>query len=244
MALNKISPMMQQYIDTKKNFNDCILLFRLGDFYEMFFDDAIIVSKELNLVLTSKDCGIEEKAPMCGVPYHAIDVYLSKLVQNGHKVAIAEQMEDPKNVKGIVKREVVKIVSPGTIISNDNINNNENNYIASIYYDTTGYGISLIDFSTGDFLTTKVEDINSIYNIIEKYNIKEILNNQILLLSDFPIEKIKKEKNILFTTLDNSYFNINEHKDNNSLNILINNINNYDSKIEQISLESICGIYL
>ena len=108
------SPMMQHYLQTKEQYNDCILFYRLGDFYEMFFDDAIMVSKELELTLTGKNCGLEERAPMCGVPFHAADSYINRLVSNGHKVAICEQKEDPKQAKGIVKREVIRVVTPGT----------------------------------------------------------------------------------------------------------------------------------
>ena len=110
----EVSPMMQHYLQTKEQYKDCILFYRLGDFYEMFFDDAIMVSKELELTLTGKNCGLEERAPMCGVPFHAADSYINRLVSNGHKVAICEQMEDPKQAKGIVKREVIRVVTPGT----------------------------------------------------------------------------------------------------------------------------------
>ena len=116
---NNLSPMMLQYIDLKEKNKECILFFRVGDFYETFFDDAKVVSKELNLVLTGKDCGMEEKAPMCGVPYHSVETYINKLIKFGHKVAIAEQLEDPKLAKGIVKRDITRIITPGTNLSND-----------------------------------------------------------------------------------------------------------------------------
>ena len=131
----QVTPMMQCYLDTKEKYKDCILFYRLGDFYEMFFDDAITASKELELTLTGKDCGLEERAPMCGIPHHAKDTYITKLVEKGYKVAICEQLEDPKYAKGIVKRDVVKIVTPGTITDLTMLDEKKNNYIASIYMD-------------------------------------------------------------------------------------------------------------
>ena len=128
------SPMMQHYLQTKEQYKDCILFYRLGDFYEMFFDDAIMVSKELELTLTGKNCGLEERAPMCGVPFHAADSYINRLVSNGHKVAICEQMEDPKQAKGIVKREVIRVVTPGTNTDMASLDEAKNNYIMSIVY--------------------------------------------------------------------------------------------------------------
>ena len=133
MTKTKISPMMQQYLDIKEQYKECILFFRLGDFYEMFFDDAITVSRELELTLTGKNCGQEEKAPMCGVPFHSADTYISRLIEKGYRVAICEQTEDPASAKGIVKREVIRIVTPGTLTSQSMLKENENNYLASIY---------------------------------------------------------------------------------------------------------------
>ena len=130
----EVSPMMQHYLQTKEQYKDCILFYRLGDFYEMFFDDAIMVSKELELTLTGKNCGLEERAPMCGVPFHAADSYINRLVSNGHKVAICEQMEDPKQAKGIVKREVIRVVTPGTNTDMASLDEAKNNYIMSIVY--------------------------------------------------------------------------------------------------------------
>ena len=130
----EVSPMMQHYLQTKEQYKDCILFYRLGDFYEMFFDDAIMVSKELELTLTGKNCGLEERAPMCGIPFHAADSYINRLVSNGHKVAICEQMEDPKQAKGIVKREVIRVVTPGTNTDMASLDEAKNNYIMSIVY--------------------------------------------------------------------------------------------------------------
>lgn len=151
-----ITPMMQQYLDTKEKYKDCILFYRLGDFYEMFFEDAITCSKELELTLTGKDCGLEERAPMCGIPYHAVNTYIPKLIEKGYKVAIGEQVEDPKEAKGIVKREVVKIVTPGTITELTMLDEKKNNYIASIEYETNLAAIAFCDVSTGEFLVSHV----------------------------------------------------------------------------------------
>ena len=149
--------MMTQYVETKKQYPDCILFYRLGDFYEMFFEDALTASKELEITLTGKECGLEERAPMCGVPYHAVDSYLYKLVQKGYKVAIAEQMEDPKLAKGLVKREVIRVVTPGTITSSQALDETKNNYLMGIVYIGDTYGISTCDMTTGDYLVTEVE---------------------------------------------------------------------------------------
>ena len=150
--------MMQHYLQTKEEYKDCILFYRLGDFYEMFFDDAIVVSKELELTLTGKSCGTEERAPMCGVPYHAVEGYLNKLVANGHKVAICEQVEDPKLAKGLVKREVIRIVTPGTNTDMQALDESKNNYIMCIVYIADRYGVAIADISTGDYFVTELPD--------------------------------------------------------------------------------------
>ena len=149
--------MMQHYLQTKEEYKDCILFYRLGDFYEMFFDDAVLVSKELELTLTGKSCGMEERAPMCGIPYHAVEGYLNRLVANGHKVAICEQVEDPKLAKGIVKREVIRVVTPGTNMDIQALDESKNNYIMCIVYLEDKYGISLADVCTGDYYVTEVD---------------------------------------------------------------------------------------
>ena len=133
MAQN-MTPMMRQYMELKEKYQDCLLFFRLGDFYEMFFEDAKTASKELDLVLTGRDCGMSERAPMCGVPYHSVDIYINKLIQKGYKVAICEQLEDPASAKGIVKRDIIRIVTPGTVVSQSMLDEKENNYLASVYY--------------------------------------------------------------------------------------------------------------
>ena len=150
MSSSTLTPMMQQYMETKEQYKDCILFYRLGDFYEMFFDDALTVTKELDITLTGKNCGLEERAPMCGVPYHAVEGYLTRLVQKGYKVAICEQVEDPKLAKGIVKREVIRVVTPGTNMDIQALDESKNNYIMCIVYLADKYGISLADVSTGD----------------------------------------------------------------------------------------------
>ena len=147
----EFTPMMQQYLQTKEEYKDCILFYRLGDFYEMFFEDAELVSKELELTLTGKNCGMEERAPMCGIPYHAVEGYLNKLVANGHKVAICEQVEDPKLAKGLVRREVIRIVTPGTNLDMQALDESKNNYIMCIVYLADRYGVSIADVSTGVF---------------------------------------------------------------------------------------------
>ena len=148
----ELTPMMQKYMETKEQYKDCVLFYRLGDFYEMFFDDALMVSKELELTLTGKDCGQEERAPMCGIPYHAAEGYINRLVENGHKVAICEQMEDPKQAKGMVKREVIRVVTPGTTLIPQGLDETKNNYIMSIVCMEGCFGISTADISTGQCL--------------------------------------------------------------------------------------------
>ena len=178
MAAPKLSPMMQQYMDIKSNYQDCILFFRLGDFYEMFFDDAKTASRELELTLTGKQCGMEERAPMCGVPFHSADTYIARLVERGYKVAICEQTEDPAAVKGIVKREVVQIVTPGTVISSSMLKENENNYIASIYADDDSIGLSYCDISTGEIYLTDIRGIGrreSLLNELVKIDASEVI---------------------------------------------------------------------
>ena len=172
-----MTPMMQQYCKTKEEYKDCILFYRLGDFYEMFFDDAITASRELEITLTGKDCGMEERAPMCGIPYHAYENYMNRLVEKGYKVAICEQVDDPKTAKGIVKREVIQIVTPGTNMSANSLNETKNNYLMSIYRGEH-YGISFVDITTGDFYTTEVDRFSKVMDEIAKFAPVEILINE------------------------------------------------------------------
>ena len=157
----EFSPMMQHYLKTKEEYKDCILFYRLGDFYEMFFDDAHTASRELEITLTGKECGQEERAPMCGVPYHAAEMYIAKLIEKGYKVAICEQLEDPKQAKGIVKRDVIRIVTPGTVIETNILEEKKNNYIMSIYKNGIYFGIAVCDVSTGDFYASEINETNN-----------------------------------------------------------------------------------
>nr|WP_294465481.1 DNA mismatch repair protein MutS [uncultured Sellimonas sp.] len=198
--------MMQQYMETKKEYKDCILFYRLGDFYEMFFDDAITASRELEITLTGKNCGLEERAPMCGVPYHAVDSYLSRLVEKGYKVAICEQVEDPKQAKGIVKREVIRIVTPGTNIDSLTMDETKNNYIMSIVYDAGRYGVSIADVSTGDYFVTEMDSENKLFDEIYKFSPSEIVCNEALYVSGIRLEDLKNRMHVAVSSLDAWYF--------------------------------------
>ena len=217
--INDLSPMMQKYIETKKEYSDCILFYRLGDFYEMFFDDAIVASKALELTLTGKNCGLEERAPMCGVPYHAVSSYLSRLVGMGHKVAICEQVEDPKLAKGLVKREVIRIVTPGTI-TDDNLEEGKNNYIMCIFHVQNRIGISFADVSTGDFYSTEVEDNKKLFDEIYRIMPSEIICNEAFIVSGINIDDLKERFNILITAMPSVYFEESKVKD-----VLFNHFN-------------------
>lgn len=171
----QLTPMMQQYVETKEKHKDCILFYRLGDFYEMFFEDAITASRELEITLTGKDCGQEERAPMCGVPHHALEGYLNKLVSKGYKVAICEQVEDPKTTKGIVKREVVRIVTPGTNLNTQVLDETKNNYLMCIVCIADTYGVSIADVTTGDYFVTEVDTDRKLIDEINKFTPSEII---------------------------------------------------------------------
>lgn len=200
-----LTPMMVEYMKTKEQYNDCILFYRLGDFYEMFFDDAITVSRELELVLTGKNCGLEERAPMCGIPHHAAAAYIPRLVNKGYKVAICEQLEDPKQAKGIVKRGVVKIITPGTFVDSNSNLENDNTYLMSVYEDVEKIGISTSDISTGEFKTTSFKNIRmSLLDEIAKVNPKEILLD--VNASESLINDIKGISSALITKKDFSDF--------------------------------------
>ena len=153
---------MQQYLGIKEEYKDCLLFYRLGDFYELFFEDAKVASKELEITLTGKDCGLEERAPMCGVPFHSADSYIAKLNERGYKVAICEQVEDPKAAKGLVKRDVIRIVTPGTVLDTNVLDEGSNNYIACIYGCVNGYATAFCDVSTGAFFVTSMEEENKV----------------------------------------------------------------------------------
>ena len=192
--ITTFSPMMQHYLETKSKYPDCVLFYRLGDFYEMFFDDAINVSRELELTLTGKECGRENRAPMCGIPYHAGEIYASRLVQNGYKIAICEQVENPKNAKGIVKRDVIKIMTPGTITDGNLLDEKKNNYIMSIFKDGMYYGIAAFDISTGEAYATEIKSDNNfqkLVNEISRFNPSELIVNDYMNDSINEINELK-----------------------------------------------------
>ncbi len=201
-----LSPMMQHYCKTKEEYSDCILFYRLGDFYEMFFEDAKTVSRELELTLTGKDCGLEERAPMCGIPYHAAEVYIQKLIEKGYKVAICEQVEDPKTAKGMVKREVIRIVTPGTVLDAQQLDESKNNYIMSIVYTADRYGISLADITTGQCMVTEVDKERKLLDEVNKFMPAEIICNQAFLVSGADIEDLKERLQISVSALEDWYF--------------------------------------
>lgn len=200
------SPMMQHYLQTKEEYKDCILFYRLGDFYEMFFDDAKTVSKELELTLTGKDCGQEERAPMCGIPFHAAENYITRLVSNGHKVAICEQMEDPKKAKGIVKREVIKVVTPSTNLNSQSLDETKNNYLCGIVYLGDKIGVSFIDYTTGDYFVTELENGSELIDEINKFVPAEIITNEYFNMSGIDISFVAEKLGISVSTLDSWYF--------------------------------------
>ena len=191
MAESKMSPMMQQYLDTKKQYPDCILMYRIGDFYEMFYDDAKTASEELELVLTGKECGLPERAPMCGVPFHAVDTYIARLVKKGYKVAIGEQVEDPKLAKGLVKREVIRVVTPGTVLGTGMLEESKNNFLMCIAYLSGDFGVSSVDVSTGEFFVTEAKDLKALMDEISHYQPSEIICNSEFLISGISEEELK-----------------------------------------------------
>ena len=204
--MSEMTPMMQQYMETKKQYPDCILFYRLGDFYEMFFEDALTVTKELDLTLTGKSCGLEERAPMCGVPYHAVETYLTRLVSKGYKVAICEQMEDPKLAKGLVKREVTRIVTPGTNLNVQAMEETRNNYLMCIAYFAGRTGISTADVTTGDYYVTEVEDLRRLLDEINKYRPSEIVCNDAFFMSGADLDDLKNRLQITIYPLENHFF--------------------------------------
>ena len=200
-----LTPMMKQYMEIKNQYKDCILFYRLGDFYEMFFDDALTASKELEITLTGRDCGQEERAPMCGVPYHAVDNYLNKLISKGYRVAICEQVEDPATTKGIVKREVIRIVTPGTNLNIQALDETKNNYLMCIVYTGDAFGISVSDVSTGDYYMTEVDSDKKLFDEINKYTPAEIIYNEYFVMSGVDISDICYRLNISTRELERWY---------------------------------------
>ncbi len=201
----KYTPMMEQYLATKEKYKDCILFYRLGDFYEMFFDDARTVSRELELTLTGKDCGQQERAPMCGIPHHAVEVYLDKLVKKGYKVAICEQLEDPKKAKGLVKRDVIRIVTPGTNISSQALDDTRNNFILCLIYASGSFGIAAADISTGDFFTTDVDSLKQLKEQIVHFSPAEIICNETFEMCGLKVEDLRSSSGAMVSVLDSSY---------------------------------------
>lgn len=208
--MSKLTPMMQQYLEIHSQVEDAILFFRLGDFYEMFFDDAILASKELEITLTGRDCGLEERAPMCGVPYHSAQNYIAKLIEKGYKVAICEQVEDPSEAKGIVRREITRIISPGTITDEQMLIENKNNYLLCIYLEENNYGLAITDVSTGEFMVSQIKNTDSkdtLINEIGKFNPAEIISNNNLYKDKEIRELIENKFNTLISPYPKKYFN-------------------------------------
>ncbi len=202
----ELTPMMQQYVETKKQYEDCILFYRLRDFYEMFFEDAITASRELEITLTGKACGLEERAPMCGIPYHASEGYLTKLVAKGYKVAICEQVEDPKLAKGLVRREVVRIVTPGTNLNVQSLEASRNNYLLCVTYTPTKIGISAADVTTGDFYLTEVDDLRKLNDELMKYAPSEIICNDAFMVSGADVADLRGRLHISVNALEPHFF--------------------------------------
>ena len=202
----KLSPMMTEYLKTKEQYKDCILFYRLGDFYEMFFDDALTASRELEITLTGKECGLEERAPMCGVPYHALESYLTRLVQKGYKVAIAEQMEDPKQAKGLVRREVIRVVTPGTLTSSQALDETKNNFLMGIVYMGDCFGIASCDITTGDFFVTEVKSERELFDELAHFTPSEIVCNDAFFMSGIDMDELKNRCQAYLSSLDPRFF--------------------------------------
>lgn len=209
MADQQLSPMMQHYMEKKEEYKDCILFYRLGDFYEMFFDDAITASRELEITLTGRACGLEERAPMCGVPFHAAEIYIAKLISKGYKVAICEQLEDPKTAKGIVKRDVIRVVTPGTVIESNLLDEKKNNFIMSIVKKGLFFGIAVCDVSTGDFLATQITEENNFEKLLDeiaRFMPAEIVANKMMYESEKEIARIKDRINVCISNVEEDSF--------------------------------------
>lgn len=233
------SPMMQHYLKTKEEYKDCILFYRLGDFYEMFFDDAILASRELELTLTGKECGQEERAPMCGVPFHAAETYIARLIGKGYKVAICEQMEDPKLAKGIVKRDVIRVVTPGTVIESNLLDEKKNNYIMAIYKNGIYFGISICDVSTGDLKATQIKETNNFsmaLDEISRYSPAEIVVNELMYATTEEIAKIRERFQIYISKQEEEKFSNNSEELLNKYNI----VNEDGNEIKDINDKTLC----
>ena len=204
-----ISPMMQKYLETKEEYKDCILFYRLGDFYEMFFEDALIAARELEITLTGKDCGLPERAPMAGIPHHAAEVYAEKLIEKGYKVAICEQLEDPKTAKGIVKRGVIRILTPGTIVESNLLEEKKNNYIMSICKSGIYFGISVCDISTGEFYSSEIKSENNfalLLDEIARFAPSEIIANSMMFECQEEMDKIRERFSMYMSRFSDKFF--------------------------------------
>ncbi len=241
-----LSPMMQNYLDTKKEYQDCILFYRLGDFYEMFYEDAILASRELEITLTGRACGAEEKAPMCGVPYHAVDTYLSRLIAKGYKVAICEQLEDPKTTKGIVKRDVIRVVTPGTVTENNMLEEKKNNYMMSILKSGIYYGISICDITTGDFYATQIKfPENNFEKLLDEYarfTPTELVINPAMAASKKEVEMMKDRSLAFVTVREDSIFEENAEKINSQYKVMDNSGNEKVLENEDLLISATNGI--
>ena len=240
----KCSPMMQKYLETKEKYPDTILFYRLGDFYEMFFDDAILVSRELEITLTGKDCGLEKRAPMAGVPFHAAENYIAKLVAKGYKVAICEQLEDPKTTKGMVKRGVIKVVTPGTVVESNMLEERKNNYIMSIYKVGIYFGIAISDISTGEFYASKIRETNNfalLLDEISRFTPSEIIVNEMMNESKAEIASIKTRfPDTYINKCEESYFSENIQSVKNKFTL--KDINSNEIENLQDNILEICAI--
>ena len=239
----EFSPMMQKYLETKEQYKDCILFYRLGDFYEMFFDDAITASRELELTLTGKDCGQEERAPMCGIPHHAAETYIARLIAKGYKVAICEQLQDPKEAKGIVERGVIRVVTPGTVIESNMLEERKNNFIMAVYKSGIYFGISVCDISTGEFYSAEIKDNNNFPTLLDeiaRFSPSEIITNTMMFDCTEEMQKIKERFSIYITKFNEKYFN-NDYKD---LELKYDFVDNIGRKIEDLKDKNfaVCSI--
>lgn len=204
--MEQLTPMMQKYMETKEQYKDCILFYRLGDFYEMFFEDALCVTKELEITLTGKSCGLKERAPMCGVPFHSAEGYINRLVEKGYKVAICEQVEDPKEAKGLVKREVIRIVTPGTNCFTESLDDSKNNYLMGIVATPDNFGVSLVDVTTGEFLLTELDTTGKLLDEINKFMPAEIICNDSFYISGIDLADLCDRLHIAISALEPRYF--------------------------------------
>lgn len=244
--VSKLSPMMQKYVEVKKNYLNHIVFYRLGDFYEMFFDDAVIVSRELELTLTGRDCGLEERAPMCGVPHHACDVYLKKLIDKGFMVAICEQTEDPSQAQGLVKREVVRVVTPGTLIESSMLDETENNYICSVFYNDVEISLCMADISTGEvhlYLFSGKDSVSDVINELSRFEPVEVLMNDKVLklkaVTSFIKEKLKSSVSVLV----DEDFTLSENKDIVCEQFSVSDISVLSVNENNAEVNSVCGLF-